>query len=64
MKFQLVEANSSRHDIVNKNGIIGAVYWFAATRNQDRPYNVVLNKKDEGMFASLTEVREFLSTVL
>lgn len=64
MKFKLVEANASRYDIVNGYGVIGAVYWFANTRNQERPFNVVLNRKDEGMFKDLTEVREFLSTVL
>jgi len=65
MSFRLVEVNACRYDIINGSGVIGAVYWFGNLRqHQERPYNVVVNKKDEGMFKDLTEVREFLSTVL
>lgn len=67
MKFTISEvAESTRHDIITGSGkLIGAVYWFGGLRgHSERPYNVILMSKDQGMFENLREVRQFLEAEL
>ncbi|QDH49262.1 hypothetical protein PHYNN_163 [Pantoea phage Phynn] len=62
MKFVLEEANATRWDVISDvSGHVGAIYWFGSLPgHQENPYNLVLNKKDMGMFVSVEEIRVFL----